>query len=78
MRFMLINDLLHMYVSWLFAATMFIWLGSVLHRTTRNTFFPDRTQAIEVAGVPIDSISEIPVRRARKPRIPLTASGPRS
>lgn len=75
---MLITDLLHMYVSWLFAATMFIWLGSVLHRTTRSTFFPDRAQTIEGVGAQTPSAFDVPARPARKPRVPLTASSPRS
>ncbi|MET4143918.1 hypothetical protein [Arthrobacter sp. UYCo732] len=69
---MLITDLLLTYVSWLFAAVMFIWLGSYLYRTIRNTFAPDWEQTIEGVGVPTPVLVNIPARPIRKPRIPLT------
>lgn len=68
MRLMIL-DLLHLYAAWLFAAVMFIWLGSVLYRTTRNTFGTD--QSTEGVAAPTPSVS-IPARPTRKPRVPLT------
>lgn len=67
----MITDLLHFYAAWLFATVMFIWLGSVLYRTTRNTFFPSDTPAEGVGGA-TPSTSRIPARPIRRPRVPLT------
>lgn len=66
----MILNLLYVYAAWLFAAAMFFWLGSVLYRTTRNTFDPFHTEeATEVVGIPTSSTPPIP---ARKPRVPLS------
>lgn len=71
-RTMLITDLLLTYASWLFATVMFVWLGSVLYRTTRNTFAPDWAQTTEDVETPAPVLVNIPVRPTRKPRVPLT------
>lgn len=72
MKPMFINDLLLAYASWLFASVMFFWLGSVLYRTTRNTFAPAPDQAADRVAAPVPSVAHIPARPIRKPRVPLT------
>jgi hypothetical protein len=70
MTTMLIIDLLIAYASWLFAAAMFFWLGSVLYRTTRNTL---NAYAAEEAE-PMAPVVHIPARPTRQPRVPLTTA----
>lgn len=67
----MILNLLYVYAAWLFAAVMFIWLGSVLCRTTLNTFIPADTPAEGVGGA-TPSLSHMPARPVRRPRVPLT------
>lgn len=74
MRDMLISDLLLAYASWLFATFLFVWMGSVLYRTTRNTFGRQQEQASEGVGAPTPPALHIPAHPVRKPRIPLTQS----
>lgn len=71
---MLITHLLLTYTSWIFASVMFFWLGSILYRTTRNTFCPAPEQSAEGVGTPTPSVVNIPARPIRKPRVPLTAA----
>lgn len=66
-RTMLITDLLHAYAYWLFASAMFIWLASVLYRTTRNTlsaYVPEAPAAVV----------RLPDYPARAPRVHLTTA----
>jgi hypothetical protein len=72
MKPMFITDLLLAYASWLFASVMFFWLGSVLYRTTRNTFFPASENAADGVAAPVPSVVHTPARPIRKPRVPLT------
>lgn len=68
----MILNLLYVYAAWLFVAVMFIWLGSVLCRTTRNTFSPAEAPAAEGVGGATPSLSHVPPRPIRRPRVPLT------
>lgn len=68
---MFFTYLFHAYAAWLFASAMFIWLGSVLYRTTRNTLAESSGPAQQGVGAPTPVVP-IPPRPARKPRVPLT------
>jgi hypothetical protein len=58
---MFITYLLYVYTAWLFASAMFIWLGSVLYRTTRDTLNASYVEADEI-GTPAPQAIPRPVR----------------
>lgn len=70
---MFITYLLHTYASWLFASVMFIWLGSVLYRTTRNTLNVSYAETEGVGG-PTPQLIRLPARPVREPSVHLTAA----
>jgi hypothetical protein len=65
-------SLLNAYALWLFAAAMFIWLGSVLYRTTRNTLNAHFEDATEKAAPPSPRTVRVPARPTHMPSIQLT------
>ena len=67
---MFIIYLLHVYAVWLFASAMFIWLGSVLYRTTRDTLNDSYAEADEI-GTPAPQAIPLPARPVREPTIHL-------
>ena len=71
-RSMLITDLLSAYAHWLFASAMFIWLTSVLYRTTRDTV--SAYAAEDTASVAPRAAVLLPARPDRDPRVHLTAA----
>ncbi|GAA4033298.1 hypothetical protein GCM10023063_16040 [Arthrobacter methylotrophus] len=66
---MFLTYLLQVYGYWLFASTMFIWLGSALYRTIRNTLNAGFEDAVEVAAPPRPRTVRVPARPTRKPGI---------
>jgi hypothetical protein len=70
---MFITYLLHVYAVWLFASAMFIWLGSVLYRTTRDTLNASYAEAEEI-GTPAPQAIPLPARPVREPTVHLTAA----
>jgi hypothetical protein len=68
---MFITYLLHAYAVWLFASAMFIWLGSVLYRTTRDTLNASYAEGV---GTPTPQAIPLPVRPVREPTVHLTAA----
>jgi hypothetical protein len=70
---MFIAYLLHAYASWLFASVMFIWLGSVLYRTTRNTLNASYAET-EGAGNPVPQVIQLPARPVREPSVHLATA----
>jgi hypothetical protein len=64
---MLVNALLFNYAAWIFATSMFIWLGSVVYRSTQNTLnaaYDLRQEEEEIAARKVLRIPRLP-RRAR-------------
>lgn len=68
---MFFTYLFHAYAAWIFASVLFIWLGSVLYRTTRNTVAEYSAPAQQGVEAPTPVV-RIPASPARKPRAPLT------
>lgn len=73
MTAMFITYLFSSYATWLFASVMFIWLGSALYRTTRNTLNASCAES-EGVGAPTPSVLRLPSLPGHAPTIHLAAA----